>query len=170
MHYNPNILVKDLKWSLILCLLSCCLAIVWHWSFLEQTFKGNLPAKIKELEIKEAARRLQKLRTYDLQQAYELHQQGKILFVDARPPGEYRELHIEGAINLPVEQIDNFDTSNLKKLDPERIIIVYCAHEDCHASLQVAELLQKKGLKQVAVFLGGFRAWDQAGYPVDVSR
>ena len=46
-------------------------------------------------------------------------------------------------------------------------MIVYCAHEDCHASLQVAELLQNHGFSQVAVFLGGFRAWDEAGYPVD---
>ena len=166
-----NILIHDLKWSLILSLLSLGLAIVWQWSFIEQTLQGNLFSKIKELEDQEVARRLQGIRTFNLEQVYALHQQGKTLFIDARPQGEYRELHIEGAINLTTDQFKNTDISELlKKFDPQRVMIVYCAHEDCHASLQVAELLQNHGFSQVAVFLGGFRAWDEAGYPVDVSR
>ena len=125
----------------------------------------------KELErLEKAAQLLQGIRTFNLQQAYALHQQGETIFIDARPPAEYRELHIEGAINLTADELNAIKDAELfKRLNPPRLMIVYCAHED-HASLQVAELLQNRGFSQVAVFLGGFRAWDEAGYPVDVSR
>jgi rhodanese-related sulfurtransferase len=166
-----DIFIQDLKWSLIFGLVSLFLAIVWQWSFMAQTWQGKLFSQIKELEDQELARRLQGIRTFNLEQAYALFQQGKALFVDARPPGEYRELHIEGAINLSADQFKHSDISEmLKKIEARRPMIVYCAHEDCHASLQVAELLQNHGFSQVAVFLGGFRSWDEAGYPVDVSR
>jgi rhodanese-related sulfurtransferase len=166
-----EIFIQDLKWSLILGLLSLALAMIWQWPFIEQTWRGNLFSQIKELEDQEVVRRLQGVRTFNLEQAYALFQQQKALFVDARPPGEYRELHIEGAINLTADQFKHADISQLvKKLDSQRPIIVYCAHEDCHASLQVAELLQNHGFTQAGVFMGGFRAWDEAGYPVDVSR
>jgi rhodanese-related sulfurtransferase len=162
---------QDLKWSLTLNLLSLILAALWQWSFLEQSYRGNLFSQIKELEQQKATRMLQGVRTYNLQQAYELQQRGKTLFIDARPPAEYRELHIEGAINLTADELNNLnDAQLLEKLNPHRPILVYCANEDCHASLHVAELLQTRGFSQVAVFLGGFRAWDEAGYPVDVSR
>ncbi len=163
--------LQDLKWSLILGFLSLMLAALWQWPFLEQSYQGTLFSQIKELEHQKASRLLQGIRTYNLQQAYELQQQGKILFIDARPPSEYRELHIEGAINLTADELNGLnDPELLKRLNPPRAILVYCANEDCHASLKVAELLQNRGISQVAVFLGGFRAWDEAGYPVDVSR
>jgi rhodanese-related sulfurtransferase len=34
----------------------------------------------------------------------------------------------------------------------------------------VAEKLQAMGFTRVEAFLGGFRAWDEAGYPVDTSK
>jgi rhodanese-related sulfurtransferase len=164
-------LIHDLKWSVVLGVFSLALGLIWHWPFIQQGFQGTLFSQLKELERQEAARRLEGIRTFNLQQAYTLHQKGQTLFIDARPPGEYRELHIEGAVNLTTQQLEGRTIPDLlQKLDANRAIIVYCGHEDCHASLQVAELLQGRGFTQVAVFLGGFRAWDEAGYPVDVSR
>ena len=167
----PTTLNQDLKWSLILGFLSLFLAVLWHWPIVQQSYQGELFSQIKELERQKAAQLLQGIRTFNLQQAYALHQQGETIFIDARPPAEYRELHIEGAINLSADELNVIkDTELYKRLNPKRTMIVYCAHEDCHASLQVAELLQNRGFSQVVVFLGGFRAWDEAGYPVDVSR
>lgn len=156
---------------MVLCALSLALGLIWQWPLIQQGWQGNLLSQLKELERQEAARRLEGLRTYNLQQAYALHQKGQTLFIDARSPGEYRELHIEGAVNLTSDQLQELRVPDLvKTLDPNRSIIVYCGHEDCHASLQVAEILQGRGFTRVAVFMGGFRAWDEAGYPVDVSR
>jgi rhodanese-related sulfurtransferase len=164
-------LIQDLKWSLILGSLGLILGMIWQWPLIQQGFQGQLFFQLKELERQEAARRLEGVRTYNLQQVHTLQQKGQALFIDARPPEEYRELHIEGALNLTTDQLEGRTVPDmLKNIDPHRSIIVYCGHEDCHASLQVAELLQSRGFTQVAVFLGGFRAWDEAGYPVDVSR
>jgi rhodanese-related sulfurtransferase len=166
-----TVIIPDLKWSLIFAALGLALALMWQWPVIHQGFQGALFPRIKELERQEAARRLEGIRTFDLPQVYALHQQGEALLIDARPPAEYRELHIEGAVNLTAKQLESGPAPDqLKKVDLHRAIIVYCANEDCHASLQVAELLQSRGFTQVAVFLGGFRAWDEAGYPVDVSR
>jgi rhodanese-related sulfurtransferase len=145
--------------------------MIWQWPLIQQSLQGKLFSHLKELEKQEAARRLEGIRTFNLQQAYALHQTGKTLFIDARPPEEYRELHIEGAVNLTAGQLEGRMAPDfIINLDANRPIIVYCGHEDCHASLQVAELLQNRGFFQVAVFMGGFRAWDEAGYPVDVTR
>lgn len=164
-------LIHDLKWSVLLGVVSLALGLIWQSSFIQQGFQGTLFAQLKELEKQEAARRLEGIRTFNLQQAYSLHQEGQTLFIDARPLGEYRELHIEGAVNLTSQQLEGRTIPDLlQKLKANRSIIVYCGQEDCHASLQVAELLQSRGFTHVAVFLGGFRAWDEAGYPVDVSR
>jgi rhodanese-related sulfurtransferase len=166
-----NTLWQDLKWSLFLTFLSLFFAALWQWPIMEQSYRGELFSQIKELERQKAAQLMQGLRTYNLQQALELHQQGETIFIDARPPGEYRELHVEGAINLTADDLHAIKDAELsKRLPSERPLIVYCGHADCHASLKVAELLQNRGFKQVAVFLEGFRAWDEAGYPVDVSR
>jgi rhodanese-related sulfurtransferase len=145
--------------------------MIWQWSLIQQGFRGTLFSHLKELERQEAARRLEGIRTFNLQQAYDLHQKGQTLFIDARAPGEYRELHIDGAVNLTTDQLKSLAVPDLlKNLDSNRPILVYCGHADCHASLQVAEILQSRGFTRVAVFMGGFRAWDEAGYPVDVSR
>jgi rhodanese-related sulfurtransferase len=163
--------IDDLKWSLGLAVLGLVLGLIWHWPLIQQGLQGTLSAQIRELERQEAARRLQGILTFNLQQAQALHQKGGILFIDARPAAEYRELHIEGAVNLTADDLKNPSLPDrLKKVDPRQPIVVYCGNEDCHASLQVAEMLQSRGFTRVAVFLGGFRAWDEAGYAVDVSR
>jgi rhodanese-related sulfurtransferase len=166
-----TLIIHDLKWSLIFASLGLALAMIWQWPIMHQGFQGALFPRIKELEKQEAARRLEGMRTFNLPQVYALHQKGGAVFFDARPPAEYRELHIEGAVNLTAKQLESGQTPDqLKKVDPHGAIIVYCSNEDCQASLQVAELLQSRGFTRVAVFLGGFRAWDEAGYPVDVPR
>ena len=38
------------------------------------------------------------------------------------------------------------------------------------AALRAAEKLQSMGYSRVQVFMGGFRAWDDAGYPADISK
>ncbi len=100
----------------------------WNWPLIQQGFQGKLFSQLKELEKQEAARRLEGIRTFNLQQVYALHQRGQVLFIDARPPAEYRELHIEGAVNLTADQLQGRTVPEmLKNIDPQRSIIVYCA-------------------------------------------
>ncbi|HAY21696.1 MAG TPA: hypothetical protein DCY27_05930 [Desulfobacterales bacterium] len=162
---------QDLMWSLFFCSLALILGLIWHWPMIYQGLQGRLIYTLQQLEQQEAARRLEGVRTFNLEQAFVRHQQGQTLFLDARPYQEYQELHIEGALNLTPAQVESNQVPQfLRDVNRQQPVIVYCGNEDCHASLQVAEWLQSLGFSRVAVFLSGFRAWDQAGYPVDVSR
>jgi rhodanese-related sulfurtransferase len=43
--------------------------------------------------------------------------------VEVLPPAEYREVHLPGAINIPLKQLDEGSTA---ALDQRRPIVVYC--------------------------------------------
>ena len=48
---------------------------------------------------------------------------GTAVFVDSRAPEAYKIEHIKGAINIPHDKLD----AELKKLPPDKKIIVYCS-------------------------------------------
>ncbi len=161
----------DLTWAAGLVLLGLALGLVTQWGVIQHGLQGTLELQIAAVEKEEAARRLAAIRTYTLDQALARHQEGRTLFIDAREPDEFRELHIERALNIPASQISaKFVAAALAGVALDHPIVVYCGSVDCHASLRVAEFLQKLGYTQVGVYEGGFRAWDEAGYPVDIVR
>ena len=43
--------------------------------------------------------------------------------VEVLPAAEYEELHLPGAVNLPLKELDR---ETAARLDPERPVIVYC--------------------------------------------
>jgi rhodanese-related sulfurtransferase len=77
---------------------------------------------------------------------------------------------VERAINLPPDTWNELRTSRLAGLEKTRQILVYCSQESCDDALKLGKILQALGFTQVLAFAGGFRAWDEAGYPVDTSR
>lgn len=73
--------------------------------------------------------------------------------VDVRSPGEFAAGHVEGAINLPVDQIDARSHELGEKLCP---VVVYCASGVRSAFAKRA--LARRGF--VAVYnLGPMKAW-----------
>lgn len=164
-------LSQDLRWSAFFILLGVGLGLTAEWGVIQHAWRGTLAVQITALEKQEAARRLAALRTFDLKQAFASHQEGRAVFIDAREAEEYRELHIERAVNLPASQISSrLVAAKLNGVARDHPLVVYCSSVDCHASLRVAEFLRNHGYTQVAVYEGGFRAWDEAGYPVDIVR
>ncbi len=161
---------QDLAWALFLLALAAAFGLVKHWPLVSLSFKGNLAAHLEEMREKRRQVEFQGVRTINLVQAYELWQQGRTLFIDARTPQEYAELHVAGAVHLPPEMLKEPDRPALASIAKERQIVVYCGEVHCDLALKVAEKLQSLGFTQVAAFLGGFKAWDEAGYPVETSR
>jgi len=43
--------------------------------------------------------------------------------VEVLPAGEYDEMHLPGAINIPLKILDATTTA---RLDPQRAVVVYC--------------------------------------------
>lgn len=169
---NRGVIIgSDLVWAAFLAFLGVALGLVAQWGVVRHGWQGTLELQIAAVEKEEAARRLAAIRTYTLEQVFSIHQEGRTIFIDAREPEEYRELHIQRAINLPASQISTrLVAAKLAGIAREHPIVVYCGSVDCHASLRVAEFLQQQGYTQVGVYVGGFRAWDEAGYPVDIVR
>ena len=99
--------------------------------------------------------------------AKQLHDAGAALFIDAREDWEFAEGHILGAINLPYEQAIT-DPAQLEEIDQGgKPIVTYCGGGSCEISISVAWELLGVGKTHIAVYMGGFPEWVEAGYPVE---
>lgn len=76
------------------------------------------------------------------------------VIVDVRTPAEYKEAHIPGAINIPLDTIGDNRISQLQKRD--QMIMVYC--RTGVRSRQASEKLMNKGYTNV-VNIGGITSW-----------
>jgi rhodanese-related sulfurtransferase len=89
------------------------------------------------------------------------------LIIDAREAADYDDGHISGAMNIPYDIALN-DPQALERLEAGGMpIITYCGGGTCEVSLTLAEELIMAGHSPVAVYIGGFSEWEEAGYPVD---
>lgn len=83
--------------------------------------------------------------------------------LDARAPDAYAEGHLPGALNLSVENLDEFYAPLKDTLSRRNRIIVYCDGGDCELSHDLAEALKSLGHKRVQLFAGGVAAWTESG-------
>lgn len=167
---SRHTLRQDLAWAGTILLLASACGLLHQWGLVRLAWKGNLPAYLETQRERRVQARLQGVKTLNLIQAYDIFQKGQALFVDARSPDEYAEMHIPGAVNLPPETLEKEGVKALRSIPADREMVVYCGMLSCNAALNVAEKLESLGFKRLSVFLGGFRAWDEAGYPADTSK
>ncbi len=83
------------------------------------------------------------------------------LLVDVRTPGEYQSGAIDGAVNLPLAQVD----AHLRRIvrDAGGRMVLIC--QSGGRAAQAADRLAGAGLTDVAVLDGGMNAWVAAGAP-----
>lgn len=81
------------------------------------------------------------------EEAMEICKRTNALLIDVRTPEEYREKHIEGAVNIPVYEIDNIKN---EIIDPNKVILVYC--KTGKRSKIVKQILTQNGYKNVYTF------------------
>lgn len=66
---------------------------------------------------------------------------GEAIILDVRPPEEFRAGHIEGAVSIPVKELEN----KLSKLPRDKEIVAYCRGPYCVMSIDAVQLLRAKG-------------------------
>ncbi len=159
----------DMTLAVGLLSLSVILGGISHWSLVQASLGGNLASFLDKKRQDRRGVQFQGVKTLDLAQAYQAWQERKALFVDAREAEEYQELHVQGAVNVPPETWGELSSSKLLKIDKMREIVVYCSQESCDDALKLAQKLREAGFTRALAFTGGFRAWDEAGYPADTS-
>ncbi len=94
----------------------------------------------------------------DVHKAKEILDQGQITIVDIRDGQSYAQAHIDQAISINDNNIEEFLTSANK----ENPLICYCYHG--FSSQNAAQFFNEQGFKTVYSIDGGFEAW-RATYP-----
>ena len=84
----------------------------------------------------------------------------RLAIIDARPPSEWRRVHVAGATSIPYH-----DTKRLAEVPKDVYAIAYCACPH-HLSGIVVDELVKRGYKKALVLDEGINVWHQKGYPV----
>jgi rhodanese-related sulfurtransferase len=74
----------------------------------------------------------------------------------------YEKEHIAGSINIPAEEIDEFE----RRFEKDKEIVVYCASPECSASPKAAAELSGRGFRRVLDYEGGMRAWKNADHDI----
>ena len=92
--------------------------------------------------------------------AQRLEENADFVLIDVLPAEKFESEHIPGAINIPLEQLENGARSFRKN---QRIVVYGETHTD-EASNSAAEMLERMGFRKVSDFDGGVHAWKQAGY------
>jgi 3-mercaptopyruvate sulfurtransferase SseA len=89
------------------------------------------------------------------------------VILDARSPEEYEAGHIPGAINIPHDQIPQYQDVLTREVSNDAHIICYCRGPSCDFSDLLATELKIIGWPDISVFSGGWEEWTKAGYPVE---
>lgn len=103
----------------------------------------------------------------DIAVAKMLHDNGQAVFVDVRAPGMYDAGRIQGAVSLPLNQIDERMDDFKAQYPYDTLIITYCSGRECDDSHEAAQCLIGQGYTTVRVFLDGFPGWQEHGYPIE---
>ncbi len=86
---------------------------------------------------------------------------GTITVIDVRPPLEFAAAHIPGAINIPLNNLDDF----LLHLNPKQEVVAYCRGPHCVLAYDAVEKLRAHGINARRLE-DGMPEWRLAGLPV----
>lgn len=89
-----------------------------------------------------------------------LGQRSDLYLLDVRSTGEYRQVRLEGARLIPIDQLSR----RIAELPKDRPILVYCAVGS--RSAQAVNYLARQGYPELYNLSGGIYAWAQSGFPV----
>ena len=103
-----------------------------------------------------------KLEAVSRQELLQRSKDGLVTILDVRPSEEYEFGHILGAVNIPLERIEQC----INELPAEQEVIAYCRGAYCVLAFEAVAALREKGFKARRLE-GGFPEWKAAGMPVE---
>jgi rhodanese-related sulfurtransferase len=138
-------------------------SVVNLWLALRSTAEGQLselsavardylgaPDDFEPIEREELARRIEA---------------GTVVLIDVRPPEEFEQGHIAGAVSVPLEDIKTWARGAPKR----KQIVAYCRGPYCVYAVQAVTELRKLGLRAVRAE-DGVSEWHAAGLPLETGR
>jgi rhodanese-related sulfurtransferase len=91
------------------------------------------------------------------------HEPGLVV-IDARTPAEYQEVHIKGAVNIPLPELEK--KPSLLDFPKESRLVFYCNGFKCGKSPKAARLADGLGFGALYVMSEGMPAWEEKGLPI----
>ena len=94
-------------------------------------------------------------------EAYNKYNSG-VPIIDVRTPAEYRSMHVKGAINIPLNEIN---ADKVKSLIGDKEVLVIC-----QAGVRggnACQLITKQGFDKAFNVEGGTSAWAAANFPIE---
>jgi rhodanese-related sulfurtransferase len=97
------------------------------------------------------------------------YQDGRVVFVDARPEDGYEDGHIPGAYELDPYHPEKQLATVLPACNAAEQVVVYCTGGECEDGDTVAIMLKSASVEggKIFVYGGGFHDWATAHLPVE---
>ena len=105
-------------------------------------------------------------KTVTVEEFDRLRNDHKAVTLDVRTPAEYAQGHIPGAINIDCASRDF--SEKIAALDRNHQYLVHCAAGT--RSPRACERMAKLNFTNLYALNGGFKAWEQAGKPIEKVR
>lgn len=86
---------------------------------------------------------------------------GSATVLDVRPEDEFQQGHLEGALNIPLAQLER----RLAELPKDREVVAYCRGPWCVLSFEAVAALRQRGYRARRLE-DGFPEWKVAGLPI----
>jgi glyoxylase-like metal-dependent hydrolase (beta-lactamase superfamily II) len=116
---------------------------------------GGIQTIASRPDLKASFKRVSAQETFDLAK-----QDKEIVILDVRNKGEWAASHIEGAMHIPLDELED----NIKKLPRDKKLLIHCAGG--YRSSIAASILMKHDFKDLTDMIGGMSAWEKAKLPV----
>jgi len=159
---HSSLLPKILRETIFILIISLCAGLGFNFLRPERlplvadwTIEGRLRARFGEKAV------------ISLEEAKQVFFSKKAVFLDARPPRDYREGHIQGARNLPMDAFDKHFDKATGDLLQESLIITYCDGETCTQSNKLTKKLKDMGYQNVRILVNGWSLWRKHNLPLD---
>ena len=86
-------------------------------------------------------------------EALRLWQNKEAIIIDVRTPGEYRDGHIPGVVNIPLDELEK----RIGEIPKDKKVVLICRTGS--RSAQGTRLLRSKGFNNVYNSTGGMSTW-----------
>lgn len=90
---------------------------------------------------------------------------GLVTVLDVRPPEEYAAGHVPGAVNIPLQELEQ----RLEELGKNQEIVAYCRGPHCVLAFDAVARLREKGINARRME-DGYPEWKTAGLPIEESQ
>ncbi|MGH3863804.1 metalloregulator ArsR/SmtB family transcription factor [Actinokineospora sp.] len=105
------------------------------------------------------------LRTVSRDELADRLRRGDVVVLDVRPAAEFRSGHIDGAVSLPIDELQR----RVRGVPKDREVVAYCRGPYCVYADDAVRTLRRRGY-QAARLEDGYPEWARGGFSVETGE